>query len=149
MATGNAIRRNFPGMQRACSDCGSEIIVTEQMCNNRSYVCKPCRSRRSVDYAKRNRDKKRASNNAYSARNSDKRAAKTKAYRERYPEKRAAHQAVQTALRNGNLTRHPCSVCSAVEAHAHHDDYSKPLDVIWLCHAHHMERHSMLKARES
>lgn len=38
----------------------------------------------------------------------------------------------------------PCSVCGATRGEAHHDDYSKPLDVVWLCRTHHWARHRML-----
>lgn len=148
MAYGNAVRRNFPGMKRGCASCGSEITVTETMCRQGQYVCGPCLSARAVDYARRNREKKRVWNNAYHARISDQRSERTRAYRDRHPEKRVAHQAVQTAIRNGTLTAQPCSACGAPKTHAHHDDYSKPLDVLWLCHGHHMERHAMLRERE-
>lgn len=33
----------------------------------------------------------------------------------------------------------PCAVCGSTITEAHHDDYSKPLDVIWFCRKHHME----------
>lgn len=66
------------------------------------------------------------------------------------PEKRAAHEAVRRAVRSGILKKLPCEhvdenghVCGA-KAQAHHDDYSKPLDVIWLCPEHHGERHRWL-----
>lgn len=40
----------------------------------------------------------------------------------------------------------PCERCnSTLNVHAHHDDYSRPLDVIWLCPIHHKERHKELK----
>lgn len=45
------------------------------------------------------------------------------------------------AIRVGKLVRQPCSVCGAVEVEAHHTDYSKPLEVVWLCHTHHLEAH--------
>jgi hypothetical protein len=48
-------------------------------------------------------------------------------------------------LRIGRLVRETCSKCGA-KAHAHHDDYSRPLDVLWLCPIHHTERHKELKA---
>lgn len=47
-----------------------------------------------------------------------------------------AHQAVTKALSDGILTRQPCEQCGAA-AIAHHDDYSKPLEVRWLCRKHH------------
>lgn len=68
----------------------------------------------------------------------------SKEYRGRYPEKYAAHKAVNSAIKCGNLERKPCEVCGKHLAQAHHDDYSKPLDVIWLCSKHHAERHVWL-----
>lgn len=56
------------------------------------------------------------------------------------PVKRAAHVACGNAIRDGKLFRQPCEVCGA-KAQAHHDDYSKPLDVRWLCSTHHAEWH--------
>ena len=62
-------------------------------------------------------------------------------YLERNPVKRAAHIAVSNALRDGQMHRSPCEVCGNPKAEAHHDDYSKPLDVRWLCREHHAEWH--------
>jgi hypothetical protein len=39
------------------------------------------------------------------------------------------------------LARQPCSVCGAMKVEAHHTDYSKPLEVVWLCKKHHAEAH--------
>lgn len=41
---------------------------------------------------------------------------------------------------HGKITKQPCEVCGAV-AQAHHDDYSKPLEVRWLCPVHHKQEH--------
>ena len=39
-------------------------------------------------------------------------------------------------------TRKPCAVCGSKKfVHAHHDDYSRPLDVKWLCAMHHVKEH--------
>ena len=62
-------------------------------------------------------------------------------YIERNPVKRAAQVAMGNALRDGRLTPKPCEVCGHEQAQAHHDDYSKPLDVRWLCTTHHAEWH--------
>lgn len=40
------------------------------------------------------------------------------------------------------LDRKPCEVCGATKVEAHHDDYTKPLDVRWLCKRHHAEVHT-------
>jgi hypothetical protein len=60
---------------------------------------------------------------------------------ERYPEKRIARSAVSNAIRDGRLFKQPCQVCSSSKSEAHHLDYSKPLEVIWLCKLHHEEAH--------
>jgi len=45
-----------------------------------------------------------------------------------------AHNAVHRAKKKDALTPKPCEVCGSTEnVQAHHDDYSKPLDVRWLC----------------
>lgn len=57
---------------------------------------------------------------------------------------------VNKAVKSGKLKKLPCVICGSENTHGHHDDYSKPLDVIWLCHEHHMEHHqNMLKARSA
>lgn len=60
----------------------------------------------------------------------------------RYPERAAARRAVQSALRSGELVRQPCERCGTEPAHGHHDDYSQPLDVRWLCRRCHDEHHT-------
>lgn len=67
------------------------------------------------------------------------------AYRERYPLKAQAHDSVSNAMRDGRIKKQPCEICGSV-AHAHHDDYSKPLEVRWLCIKHHVEWHKSNKA---
>jgi hypothetical protein len=58
--------------------------------------------------------------------------------------RRKAAYLVSRALRKGELTKKPCEVCGNPRAEAHHDDYKKPLEVIWLCVRHHAMRHNHL-----
>ena len=58
----------------------------------------------------------------------------------RYPERYHARIAVHTAVANGKLVRLPC-LCGNPRSEAHHPDYSRPLDVEWLCRRHHVARH--------
>lgn len=44
-------------------------------------------------------------------------------------------------LRRGKLVREPCEGCGDVEAQMHHEDYSKPLEVRWMCRSCHMAHH--------
>ena len=53
-----------------------------------------------------------------------------------------ARSAVTCAKRSGRLVVQPCERCGTTSGvDAHHEDYTKPLDVRWLCKAHHRERH--------
>ncbi len=68
------------------------------------------------------------------------------------PEKIAARQAVKIALASGRLKRQPCEVCGATKSQSHHDDYSKPIEVRWLCvkchTAHHKRKSRRLRGIE-
>lgn len=44
-------------------------------------------------------------------------------------------------IRRGIIKKMPCEKCGNPKAEAHHEDYSKPLAVIWLCREHHLEIH--------
>jgi len=57
----------------------------------------------------------------------------------------AAAQIVKYAVKLGVLTRGSCVVCGTTERiQAHHTDYTKPLDVTWLCRLHHNHAHGQL-----
>ncbi|WP_216651623.1 hypothetical protein [Roseivivax sp. THAF30] len=66
---------------------------------------------------------------------------KQQRWRKRNPRSYLAHITVANALRLGVLTRSPCEVCGSEKSEAHHDDYSSPLEVTWLCRRHHRARH--------
>lgn len=57
----------------------------------------------------------------------------------KYPEKTIARDIYRKAVMSGKLLRMPCEVCGNVKSEGHHADYSKPLEVIWLCRQHHAQ----------
>lgn len=55
--------------------------------------------------------------------------------------KKQAHVKIFRAVQSGSLTREPCCICGDPKTEGHHDDYSKPLNVRWLCKKHHDQVH--------
>ena len=55
--------------------------------------------------------------------------------------KKKAQTAVGNAVRDGRLLKQPCHICGAEDAEAHHPDYDRALDVVWLCSGHHAQVH--------
>lgn len=62
-------------------------------------------------------------------------------------EKNRARRALMYEVERGRIVRQSCDVCGKPDAHGHHEDYSKPLDVRWLCPAHHTERHHEMRRK--
>lgn len=56
-----------------------------------------------------------------------------------------ARMATNWAIKTGKLKRLPCE-CGNPKTEAHHKDYSKPMDVLWLCKPCHWKHH---KAEEA
>ncbi len=52
-----------------------------------------------------------------------------------------AHSAFNRALKMGHIEKSPCYICDDPKSQGHHEDYSKPLEVVWLCALHHKRRH--------
>lgn len=62
-------------------------------------------------------------------------------WRRKNPASYLAHLTTQNALRLGVIERQPCAVCGREKAEAHHPNYAEPLNIVWLCRAHHMKIH--------
>lgn len=51
-----------------------------------------------------------------------------------HPEACKARKTASNALRDGRIVRQACETCDGTRnIEMHHDDYSKPLEVRWLC----------------
>lgn len=59
--------------------------------------------------------------------------------------KNRARHLLKYHIKSGKIIRKPCEVCFNQKSEGHHEDYSKPLEVIWLCRRHHARRHEELK----
>lgn len=129
---------------KTCFKCGRELPLDEfyahpQMTDGHLNKCKMCarkdvrdNRRKKIDYY-RDYDKKRF----HTAKRMAQAAQYDKNYRSKYPEKRNAHRLLAYAIKCGRVEKCPCEICGDTNVHAHHEDYSKPLDVIWLCPKHH------------
>lgn len=88
------------------------------------------------DLAARRRAQERERSRRYRARHPERHYAATRRWQDQNPLARAAHFRVLRAVRSGRLVKPDrCEDCgvAGVDLHAHHDDYSRPLDVDWLC----------------
>ena len=94
-------------------------------------------------WAQENREKVRDTQRKWKEKNKDIVKKRTYEYIERYPEKKRAVQAVNNAIMYGKMTRPTnCSRCLIeCKPEGHHPDYSKPLEVIWLCKGCHTKEH--------
>ena len=48
------------------------------------------------------------------------------------------HAYTNTLVSRGKLTREPCRFCGTEKVQAHHEDYDKPREVIWVCRKCHL-----------
>lgn len=55
--------------------------------------------------------------------------------------KNIARSQAAVAVKRGLIVRQPCVICGSPEAQMHHNDYSKPLEVVWFCLKHHKAWH--------
>ncbi|QEU07342.1 hypothetical protein [Paracoccus yeei] len=63
-------------------------------------------------------------------------------WRRENPRRYLAHLYVEAAKRLKVIVPESCEVCGAEKADAHHDDYSRPGHVRWLCRRHHNQHHA-------
>ncbi len=123
----------------------SDFYVHPQMADGHLNKCKFC-TRIDVRIHAAKNDEARLAFERMRAKTDKRRTLRKRtvaAYRARYPERTAAYNAVARAIRKGKLHKPPlCQGCGeAKDLHAHHEDYRRKLDVIWLCARCHRHNH--------
>jgi hypothetical protein len=161
-------RKRGPARLRSvtCVHCGATFETRHSQGKYCSPACRRDGERQSWRaYGERNREDRRAYHHAHYDRTREQILARTAAYarseagkrasrisaerqKAKAPEKIAARQAVQVAIAAGRLVKQPCATCGAGKVQAHHRDYSKPLEVVWLCVPCHNAEHRRLRGRE-
>lgn len=133
---------------KTCRRCNCEKSIADfykhsKMLDGHLNICKTCVKNRVKTHRRENDSVRDYDRWRYHNQPHRKQGVflKTKKYRANNPEKYKAHTMVNNAIRDRRLTKKPCEVCGNEKSHAHHDDYSKPLDVKWLCAMHHQRLH--------
>lgn len=123
----------------------SEFYAHPQMKDGLLGKCKECTKKDATNTRNANIDKVRAYDRERASLPHRKKIAGriTKEYRRKFPHRYKAMGKVGSALTSGKLERpDECELCmKSKKVLAHHDDYSKPLDVIWVCQPCHKQIH--------
>lgn len=121
--------RNWDGLKHRCKEC-LKPIEREKSRAGRERSRELYRERVSTAEGREMERKKRR--DTYARQRLD----------ERFRQRVRARALVGKAIREGRLVRGPCEVVGCTErATAHHEDYSRPLEVRWLCRVHHGMEH--------
>jgi len=137
---------------KACFKCGIEKPLDDfykhpMMKDGHLGKCKECAKKDVNTYRLLNLEKIRAYDRARASlphrREMNTRA--TNKWRSEDRRRLSCHLKVKRAIKKGVLVRQPCQTCGEVNSLAHHEDYDKPLDVMWLCQPCHKVRHKELK----
>lgn len=144
---------------KVCSQCDTRKPLSSFGRDERSKTgyraeCKACNRARSRERYAANRTARREEKRLYEASHREEAKARVRAWRLKHPErrdggdkvKRSARVAVRDAVHNGRVTKpESCEDCGGAfpkaKLHGHHEDYSKPLEVEWLCPECHGKRH--------
>jgi hypothetical protein len=91
----------------------------------------------------RDPDKRKAAARVYHQANPERVQGHKRRWKEKNPEAYKAQYTARNALRDGKIEKGPCARLLEGTCHGriemHHADYSKPLEVTWLCSRHHGE----------
>lgn len=148
---------------KQCTQCNETKDLTEfykhpQAADGYLNQCKTCKKAsqakirlnnheyyKAYDRNRPNKEERNKQQKEYQATEKGKevRAKATTNYRTNNPLKYKAHCLVNNAIKNGNLIRPAnCEICGVeCKPHGHHNDYTKPLEINWLCNKCHKQWH--------
>lgn len=122
------------------------VIAARYHAKNRKKRNESCRS-----YHEKNREAVLARKREYYKNNKDKEKLRNKTLRQKFLQKSKARDALNAAIRKKRIINpKQCSLCDSKKTiQAHHEDYSKPLEVIWVCATCHARIHAHKKREEN
>lgn len=133
-------------VEKKCFKCDkvkslSHFYKHKAMLDGHVNKCKDCNKKDVADHRLKNIERIRAYDRDRGSRQ-DKYYLRE--YRSKNKNKYKAHRMISNAIKNKTLfSQDTCELCSSnFHIEAHHDDYSKPLDVRWLCSACHKQWHA-------
>lgn len=126
----------------------------------RRFICVACLRIETSGYHKQNSGKRKAQQREYRSKHREeinrrqRERPRDKEWWSKYGKtiKGRAKEALYRAVKRGDIIKpNYCTECFALYSetrmvHGHHEDYSKPLEVIWLCSRCHGARHRMEEA---
>jgi hypothetical protein len=137
---------------KKCIKCGevkelSEFYGDSSRKSGLHPWCKDCKKTKQKHYQKTTAGKivHSRANKSYCKTLKGKKATRKKyeVQKENHPEKEKARVALNDAVRVGKIKKGLCVICKSNKVEAHHPDYQKPLDIIWLCKDHHTKLHNI------
>lgn len=138
---------------RTCFVCHVEKPLEEFHKNKnkplgREYMCRTCR--RDCDRAQNQRPERIEKMEQYRQAEStmERNRERSKQHYIDNPEANRARAMIAGLIRAGLIERFPCQVCGKEPTDGHHPDYSKPLEVIWLCRSHHWMIERIIKGSD-
>ena len=138
-----------PEIVKRCRKCQNEKPLSEfyknkKLTDGHFNKCKECTRGDVLEHRALNIEKVRAYDRArgHSPHRITGNTERVKRYRKENPEAYKAHSMVNRAYKTGRLEKSECAICGGIDKiEAHHEDYTKPLDVIFLCSVHHHAVH--------
>jgi len=118
-----------------CEKCGKKCRRN----SNRQKFCKNCRKNYHHDYNRNPDVQKRRNANWKKYRNPIKHNIRAKNYAKKYPEKVKAGASARHKIKIPKGTT--CFFCSNLAEERHHEDYSKPLIILFVCKKCHRRIH--------
>lgn len=123
---------------------GGRLNSCKKCCYAYSIVSRNAQRRRELDRERNSKPERKKSLKESSSKRKVSNTEKVIRWNNSNPEKAKAHREVTLAIRNFRLLKRPCW-CGDIKVEAHHEDYSKPLEVIWLCVKHHKAEHNKMR----
>lgn len=125
-------------MKKTCTRCNKTFNISmfyKRSSSIDGYRCQCKLCVQDITRVSRNISQRKYANSQKGI-DTEKRHSKKRQERVKFLNRDKVYMKVRRKLKSS-----PCEVCGCVSSQAHHEDYNKPLEVVWLCQKHHSGVH--------